>query len=134
MGGKTGTTDDYRDAWFVGFNPRITCGVWVGLDDPERIIHRGYGSRLALPLWIEIMRRAQTLGYHGSEWASPPLREVDICGASGWVAGPACRGQRIRETLPEDIIPAGACPAHNRIQPGSLSDPTLPERLRRAAR
>lgn len=134
VGGKTGTAEDYRDAWFVGFNPRITCGVWVGLDDPERIIHRDYGSRLALPVWIGIMRRAQSLGYRGSEWARPALREVEICGASGWVAGPACRGVRIRETLPEDIIPAGSCPVHTLVQPDSIPDPTLPDRLRKVAR
>jgi membrane peptidoglycan carboxypeptidase len=117
VAGKTGTTDDYRDAWFVGFNPRITCGVWVGLDDPERIIHRGYGSRLALPVWISVMRQAQALGYRGGEWHSPPVRTVDICTASGAVAGPACRGGRVRETLPEDSIPPGECPAHTTYTP-----------------
>ena len=113
VAGKTGTTDDYRDAWFVGFNPRITCGVWVGLDDPERIIHRGYGSRLALPLWIEVMRRAQALGYRGGDWQTPPLRDVEICAATGNVAGPYCRVGRVRERLPGDSIPPGECPAHS---------------------
>ncbi len=133
VAGKTGTTDDYRDAWFIGFNPRITCGVWVGLDDPERIIHRGYGSRLALPVWIEVMRHAQGLGYRGGAWQSPPVRTVDICTASGAVAGPACRGGRVREALPEDSIPEGACPAHGGGSPppvnGSRSN-TLLDRLR----
>ena len=124
VAGKTGTTDDYRDAWFVGFNPRITCGVWVGLDDPERIINRGYGSRLALPVWTEVMRRAQALGYRGGTWQTPPLREVEICTASGNVAGPNCRGGRIRETLPEDSIPPGECPAHSRS--ASLPPQTSP--------
>lgn len=137
LGGKTGTTDDYRDAWFIGFNPRITCGVWVGLDDPERIIHKGYGSRLALPVWTEIMRRAQALDYRGGSWQSPPLRTVDICGASGTVAGPACNGRKIRETLPEDVIPAGACPVHSRpanTPAPSEGDPGFLERLKALAR
>ena len=134
VAGKTGTTDDYRDAWFIGFNPRITCGVWVGLDDPERIIHRGYGSRLALPVWIEIMRHAQALGYRGGAWQSPPVRTVDICTASGTVTGPACRGGRIRETLPEDSIPPGECPAHPASAappPDTPRGPTFRDRMRR---
>jgi membrane carboxypeptidase/penicillin-binding protein len=133
VAGKTGTTDDYRDAWFIGFNPRITCGVWVGLDDPERIIHRGYGSRLALPVWIEVMRNAQALGYRGGAWQSPPVRPVDICAASGAVAGPGCRGGKVRETLPEDSIPEGACPAHAGSVPSAVNgmrDATLLDRLR----
>lgn len=129
VAGKTGTTDDYRDAWFIGFNPRITCGVWVGLDDPARIIHRGYGSRLALPVWIEVMRHAQGLGYRGGSWQSPPVLSVDICTASGTRAGPACRGGKIRETLPEDSIPDGACPAHP-APPAAGQDPSFLERLR----
>ena len=133
LAGKTGTTDDYRDAWFVGFNPRITCGVWVGLDDPERIIHRGYGSRLALPVWIEVMRHAQALGYRGGQWQSPPVRVVDICTASGAIAGPACRGGRVRETLPEDSIPPGECPAHTAStppDPGTARSPSFLDRMR----
>lgn len=58
IAGKTGTTDDYRDAWFVGYNPAITASAWVGLDQPQTIIARGYASRLAVPLWGRIMRHA----------------------------------------------------------------------------
>jgi penicillin-binding protein 1A len=129
VAGKTGTTDDYRDAWFVGFNPRITCGVWVGLDDPERIISKGYGSKLALPVWIEVMRRAQSLGYRGGSWRTPALREVDICSASGHLAGPNCRGPRVRETLPEDSLPPADCPAHRRASTPP-SEPSALQRLR----
>jgi len=53
--GKTGTTNDYRDAWFVGFDARTTCGVWVGFDQPKQIVDRGYGATLALPIWVKIM-------------------------------------------------------------------------------
>jgi len=54
-GGKTGTTNDYRDAWFIGFDDETTCGVWVGFDQPKRIVDRGYGATLALPIWVKIM-------------------------------------------------------------------------------
>ncbi len=53
--GKTGTTNDYRDAWFIGFDRETTCGVWVGFDQPKTIIERGYGATLALPIWVGIM-------------------------------------------------------------------------------
>lgn len=56
--GKTGTTNGYRDAWFIGFNDEITCGVWVGFDKPTTIMEHGYGATLALPLWVQIMNVA----------------------------------------------------------------------------
>jgi penicillin-binding protein 1A len=55
IGGKTGTTDDYTDAWFIGFDPDITIGVWVGLDQKKPIGHNQTGSEAALPIWIDIM-------------------------------------------------------------------------------
>jgi penicillin-binding protein 1A len=56
LGGKTGTTDDYTDAWFIGFDPDITLGVWVGLDQKKPIGHNQTGSEAALPIWIDIMK------------------------------------------------------------------------------
>ena len=56
IGGKTGTTDDYTDAWFIGFDPDITIGVWVGYDVKRSMGPAGTGSESALPIWIEIMK------------------------------------------------------------------------------
>jgi penicillin-binding protein 1A len=56
LGGKTGTTDDYTDAWFIGFDPDITVGVWVGLDVKKPIGRGQTGTSAALPIWIEIMK------------------------------------------------------------------------------
>jgi penicillin-binding protein 1A len=56
LGGKTGTTDDYTDAWFVGFDPDITVGVWLGFDQKRPIGDRQTGTTAALPVWIDIMR------------------------------------------------------------------------------
>jgi len=56
IGGKTGTTDDYTDAWFIGFDPDITLGVWVGYDVKKTMGPAGTGSDTALPIWIDIMR------------------------------------------------------------------------------
>jgi penicillin-binding protein 1A len=56
IGGKTGTTDDYTDAWFIGFDPDITIGVWTGFDQKRTMGPAGTGSESALPIWIEIMK------------------------------------------------------------------------------
>ncbi len=54
--GKTGTTDHFRDAWFVGFTRSLTCGVWVGFDRPQTILRGGTGANLALPIWVDVMQ------------------------------------------------------------------------------
>jgi penicillin-binding protein 1A len=60
VGGKTGTTDDYHDAWFVGFSSSLVAGVWVGFDQPKRIGSNAYGARVALPIWADFMKRASS--------------------------------------------------------------------------
>ena len=61
VGGKTGTTDDYHDAWFVGFSSSVVAGVWVGFDQPKPIGANAYGARIALPIWADFMKRAAPL-------------------------------------------------------------------------
>jgi penicillin-binding protein 1A len=56
VGGKTGTTDDYTDAWFIGFDPDMTLGVWVGRDIKKPIGPGQTGTAAALPIWIDIMK------------------------------------------------------------------------------
>ena len=56
--GKTGTTNDYRDAWFMGFTPNLVAGVWVGYDDHRSIGPKETGARAALPIWLEFMKKA----------------------------------------------------------------------------
>jgi penicillin-binding protein 1A len=74
VGGKTGTTSDYTDAWFLGFSPSITCGVWVGFDSRESLGEKETGARAALPIWMTVMKQAilgkdseQFLGEDGTE-------------------------------------------------------------------
>jgi len=57
--GKTGTTNEYQDAWFIGFDDRLTCGVWVGFDRPSKIMTGGTGGELALPIWVDIVESAR---------------------------------------------------------------------------
>jgi len=58
LAGKTGTTNDFVDAWFMGFSPALTCGVWVGFDDRRTLGPKEEGSHVALPIWMEFMEAA----------------------------------------------------------------------------
>ncbi len=58
VGGKTGTTSDFTDAWFLGFSPSITCGVWVGFDSRQTLGDKETGAKAALPIWMTFMRAA----------------------------------------------------------------------------
>jgi penicillin-binding protein 1A len=58
LGGKTGTTSDFTDAWFLGFSPSVTCGVWIGYDSRESLGEKETGARAALPIWMTFMSAA----------------------------------------------------------------------------
>jgi penicillin-binding protein 1A len=89
--GKTGTTNDYRDAWFVGFTPRLVTGVWLGYDQPRTIIGNGYAGELAVPLWGRFMMAA-TKG-DPPEWFRAPatVTTATVCRLSGRLATDSCR-------------------------------------------
>jgi 1A family penicillin-binding protein len=88
--GKTGTTNDYVDAWFVGFTPSLVAGVWVGFDQPQTIVAAGYAGDLAVPMWAAFMKDA-TKG-DKPVWLKPPadVVSVDICRMSGRRPGANC--------------------------------------------
>jgi 1A family penicillin-binding protein len=79
IGGKTGTTNDYHDAWFVGFSSSVVAAVWVGFDQPATIQTGGAGARVALPIWADFMRRTAHL--LPARAFSPPadLRGEELC-------------------------------------------------------
>jgi penicillin-binding protein 1A len=58
LGGKTGTTNDFTDAWFIGFSPSVTCGTWIGFDDRKTLGEKETGAKAALPMWMDFMRAA----------------------------------------------------------------------------
>lgn len=89
-GGKTGTTNDFADAWFIGFTPSLLTGVWIGLDRPQTILPNGFAGDLAVPLWARFMKVATR--DDKPEWFAPPdnLVRVQVCRLSGQLAGSGC--------------------------------------------
>jgi penicillin-binding protein 1A len=71
LAGKTGTTNDFTDAWFVGFSPSMTCGVWIGRDEKKSLGARETGARAALPIWMDFMKVALS-GKDPGEFPPPP--------------------------------------------------------------
>jgi penicillin-binding protein 1A len=88
--GKTGTTNEYHDAWFVGFTPSLVTGVWVGFDQPRTILPNGYAADIAVPLWASFMKEA-TKGAKAT-WIKAPTGIVAarICRLSGKLADDGC--------------------------------------------
>lgn len=75
LAGKTGTTNSYTDAWFIGFSPEFTVGIWVGYDDPSRTLGGGAtGAAVALPIWIDVFKKLDELKLRTSrpEFEQPP--------------------------------------------------------------
>jgi membrane carboxypeptidase/penicillin-binding protein len=107
--GKTGTTNDLRDAWFAGFTPELLTVVWVGLDDNQPLGLSG--TQAALPIWTAFMIRALA-GHPNQPFSQPPgIVTVDIDRDTGKLAGPAC--PRIyKESFLSGTEPTEVCPVH----------------------
>jgi 1A family penicillin-binding protein len=111
IGGKTGTTDGYHDAWFVGFSSSLVAAVWVGFDQPAPIGRDAYAARIALPIWADFMKRAA---------AAMPAREFPV--PAGVTGQELCCVSHLRplddcpvytEYLKEgDERPTRMCPVH----------------------
>lgn len=82
LGGKTGTTNNFTDAWFVGFSPSTTCGVWVGYDSRESLGEGETGARAALPIWTEFMKAAITGHPNESFPGEPPATGPSVAAAA----------------------------------------------------
>lgn len=89
-GGKTGTSNDHRDAWYVGFTPLYTMAVWLGNDDFEAFDGHFTGTDAAMPIWLDIMT-ALHRGQKRQDFAAPEgLTHVSVCKRSGLGRGPVC--------------------------------------------
>ena len=98
--GKTGTTNDYRDAWFIGYTPSLVAGVWVGYDDQTSIGHRETGARAALPIWLAFMKKAND-DHAPEDFISPEgilFKQIDP--RSGLLSTENCRQSVLEAFLP----------------------------------
>jgi 1A family penicillin-binding protein len=93
--GKTGTTNDFNDAWFIGFTPKLATGVWVGFDQPRTILPNGFAADIAVPVWAKFMKAA-TQG-NQPDWIAPPpgITTASVCRISGKLATEQCRDAEV---------------------------------------
>jgi len=125
-GGKTGTTNDYKDAWFAGYSGSVTAAVWIGLDQPAPILEEGYGARLALPVWLDTMKEvARFIGSDAVPRPAPASARVALCRGSGDLATAAChaKGMAYEDDLPYELLPNGFCAQHGELGGGSVEPP-----------
>jgi membrane carboxypeptidase/penicillin-binding protein len=117
--GKTGTTNDAKDAWFVGFTPELLAVVWVGFDDGRDLGLTGAAA--ALPIWTAFMKKA-TAARPPTEFLPPPgITVVRIDALTGGVATPACT-ETIDEAFWKGHEPTTPCPLHSGYLPVPRSD------------
>jgi penicillin-binding protein 1B len=114
LAGKTGTTNDGRDAWFVGYTPGLVALVWVGFD--ERDVLRLSGGQAALPIWADFMRTAMAVAPASPFPVPPSIAWRDIDPANGKLAGRWCPTS-VREAFLASTEPRDPCPDHG---PGDL--------------
>jgi len=89
--GKTGTTNGFNDAWFIGYTPKLVAGVWVGFDQPKTILPNGFAADVAVPVWAKFMKAA-TRG-DKPDWFTPPsgVTTANVCRLSGKLATDGCQ-------------------------------------------
>jgi 1A family penicillin-binding protein len=109
--GKTGTTNDYVDAWFVGFTPHLVTGVWVGFDKPRTIIANGFAGELAVPMWARFMKVATAKDKPDTFKMADGLVAVSVCRLSGKLPGPAC-DRVITDYFARGTAPTETCDEH----------------------
>ncbi len=107
--GKTGTTDDFRDSWFVGYTPDLVCAVWVGRDSgrPSGLS----GAAGALRIWTRFMKAVYPAGSRRAFAVPPGIVTAEIDPESGLLATSGCP-QTYVEAFPEELVPTETCPLH----------------------
>jgi penicillin-binding protein 1A len=112
IAGKTGTTDEFKDAWFVGFSSSVVAGVWVGFDQPSSIGEDAFGGRLAAPIWSEFMRRsAAALPAPGRFEPPAGMRPVTLCRESSLQPVDGCPTY-VEYLKDGDEAPSALCSVH----------------------
>lgn len=112
--GKTGTTNDGQDVWFVGFTPDVVAGVWIGFDQPRPVQRRASGGLLAAPVWGRAMRQVYQHRPDPGGWARPTgVIEAKVDPASGMILAPGCEpasGPPATEIFLAGLTPTTVCP------------------------
>jgi membrane peptidoglycan carboxypeptidase len=119
-GGKPGTSYNFSDALFAGYNSEVTCAVWEGFDKPVPIYRGAFGSQLAMPVWVDVMNAAAQYFPPRDIPVPRQLKKVEICERSGDLATDRCfdliDGKRVRTTFftygTAAEIPTQTCPVH----------------------
>jgi penicillin-binding protein 1A len=130
LGGKTGTTSDYTDAWFLGFSPSVTCGVWVGYDSNETLGEKETGARAALPIWMAVMRVA-IAGKDDEQFLGDEKEGQAAKAAAAPPGKPASVAAAKPPSKPVPPVPApkpAAQPAAKPVVKPALSQPAAPAR------
>jgi len=108
--GKTGTTNDQKDAWFVGFTPDLLAAVWVGFDDGKLLGHGEAGAKTALPIWLDFMTKA-LVGRPTKDFVPPPgivIQRIDK--TTGLLPAPGQDSNTIDEVFLPDTVPTQQAP------------------------
>ena len=111
-GGKTGTTNDFKDAWFVGFSSTLVAGVWVGFDKPTTIGPDGYGARYALPIWADFMSKAARIRKPGNFRVPTSVDAARLCRVSHMLPRETCPTIYTEYFKHGDVIPDDECNVH----------------------
>jgi penicillin-binding protein 1A len=111
-GGKTGTTNDYTDVWYVGFTTDLVAGVWIGFDQPKQIMRDAQGGRLAAPAWVGFMREVYERKPAPPDWPRPGgIIPMEVDPSTGLRAGPGCISDSVRiEYFIPGTEPVTECP------------------------
>jgi penicillin-binding protein 1A len=111
IAGKTGTTNEYHDAWFVGFSNNLVAGVWVGFDTPAPIGRQAYAARIAVPIWADFMKRAARSRPPKPFVIPAGLRAEELCSVSYLKPLDECPTYT-EYFKDDDSIPSALCPIH----------------------
>jgi len=126
-GGKTGTTNDYSDVWFIGFTPDLVAGVWMGFDRPQKIMSDAQGGRLAAPAWLGFMNEVYARRPDPPDWPRPEdIISRDIDWTTGLLRNPFCPDSDVTtEYFIPGTEPTRECDVHSPItaQPNPMSHP-----------
>ena len=115
LAGKSGTSYDFTDLWFVGYSSTVTCGVWVGFDKPQKVYRGAFGKDLALPIWAQVMSAALASFPPKPLLVPVGLKPVEICRSSGLLPAEACRKTPsliVTEYATEAQLSNGLCDIH----------------------